>query len=311
MQDTNNLTAEAILPEAIPTPPKRKKVSFSQFSMWYKCPRQYSLNYIHGHRKTDLNLNIFFGTAMHRVLQLYIETLYTKGVVEAESIPVYDMFKDAFTEEVTKEKDKFTYTPEEFDEFAADGVQILNTFLSPRNRLKYFPTNAYEFVGVEVPLDLPIRNNVDFIAYVDLILKDKKTNRYKIFDIKTSSVGWNMYAKEDQAKISQVLLYKAFYSKKFNVKLSDIDVEFFIVKRKLYENVDFPQSRIQTFEPPHSNAFISEVLSDFTKFVTECFTDEGNYIKDKVYQKIPGKNKKNCKWCAHYKTLCDGKEKTP
>jgi hypothetical protein len=290
---------------------KRKKVSFSQFSMWYKCPRQYFLNYIEGHRKTDLNLNIFFGTAMHRVLQLYIETLYTKGTVAAEEIPVYDMFKTVFTEEVEKDKDKFTYTQEEFEEFCGDGIQILDTFLAPRNRLKYFPSNSYEFVGVEVPLDLPIKNNVDFIAYVDLILKDKKTGRYKIFDIKTSSMGWNSYAKEDQAKISQVLLYKAFYSKKFNVNLSEIDVEFFIVKRKLYEGVSFPQSRIQTFEPPHSNAFISEALVDFTKFIDDCFTGEGAHIKDKVYQKIPGKAKKNCKYCAHHKTLCDGKENTP
>ena len=89
--------------------------------------------------------------------------------------------------------------------------------------------------------------------------------------------------------------------------LNDIDVEFFILKRKLYENVSFPQSRIQTFVPTNTHAAISEALDGFIKFVQECFTPEGEYNLNGSYPKIPGKAKKNCKYCAHYKSLCDGK----
>ena len=56
-----------------------------------------------------------------------------------------------------------------------------------------------------------------------------------------------MFKLDKKNKSNQLLLYKQFYSKQFNFPIDKIDVEFFIVKRKLYENMDFPQRRIQTF----------------------------------------------------------------
>lgn len=286
---------------------KKKKVSFSQYSMWYKCPHSWYLNYAKGLRKTDFNLSIFFGTAMHHAIQTYIETLYTKGLAEADEINVFQLFQDKLHQELEKEKDKYTPTPEELSEFIDDGANIIKTMLNTANRMKYFPSKKYEFVGVEVPLDMEILHNVNFIAFIDLVLKDKETGKYKIYDFKTAAVGWNNYMKEDEAKYSQILLYKAFYSKKFNVHLNDIEVEFFILKRKLYENVSFPQSRIQTFTPTNTQAAISDALAGFIKFVQECFTPNGEYNMEAKYPKIPGKAKKNCKYCAHYKSTCDGK----
>ena len=216
---------------------KKKKVSFSQYSMWMKCPYSWKLNYLEGKRIYDASLNIFFGTAIHHSIQTFLQTLYTESVEKADSINVFELFKVKFEEEIQKEKSKpgskFTYTDDEYTEFVFDGEDILKTFLSTKNRLKYFPSQKFEFIGIEVPLDMSIKNNVDFIAYLDLVLKDKETGKYKIYDFKTSSNGWNKYQKEDPAKFSQILLYKAFYAKKFAVDLNMIEVEFFILKRKL------------------------------------------------------------------------------
>ena len=290
---------------------KKKRVSFSQYSMWMKCPFSWKLNYLEGKRMYDASLNIFFGTAMHHVLQTFLQSLYTESVEKADGINLFELFKVKFEEEIQKEKSKpdskFTYTDDEYTEFVFDGEDILKTFLSAKNRLKYFPSQKYEFIGIEVPLDLAIKNNVDFIAYVDLILKDKETGKYKIYDFKTSSNGWNKYQKEDPAKFSQILLYKAFYAKKFTVDLNMIEVEFFILKRKLYEGVDFPQSHIQIFEPMHNKQVIAATLGDFATFVTECFTVDGGYNANGSYPKIPGKAKKNCKYCQHHKVNCNGK----
>lgn len=290
---------------------KKKRVSFSQYSMWMKCPYSWKLNYLEGKRIYDASLNIFFGTAIHHSVQTFLQSLYTESVEKADSINVFELFKTKFEEEIQKEKtkpdSKFTYTDDEYTEFVFDGEDILKTFLSTKNRLKYFPSQKYEFIGVEIPLDLPIKNNVEFIAYVDLVLKDKETGKYKIYDFKTSSNGWNKYQKEDPAKYSQILLYKAFYAKKFNVDLNHIEVEFFILKRKLYEAVDFPQSRIQIYEPMHNKQAIASTLGDFATFVTECFTVEGDYNVSGSYPKIPGKGKKNCKYCQHHKVNCNGK----
>ena len=113
--------------------------------------------------------------------------------------------------------------------------------------------------------------------------------------------------KEDVSKLAQLHLYKSVYSKKFNVPLESIDVEFFIVKRKLLENVSFPQSRIQVFIPPHGSNHIKESINNFIEFLDHGFKPDGSYNEDSQYPKIPGNGKKNCKYCIHYKKACDGK----
>jgi hypothetical protein len=164
-------------------------------------------------------------------------------------------------------------------------------------------------VEVEMELDIPVKNNITFVGYIDLVLREKETGKIKILDFKTSSNGWNAYQKDDYTKTSQLILYKAFYSKRFGVPLNHIDVEFFILKRKLYAQANFPQSRIQVFSPPSSNPIVSTVIGDLVTFINESFTAEGTYIENvKNYPKNPGKDKKNCKYCVHKKVNCDQKE---
>jgi len=288
----------------------KKTVSFSQYSGWFKCPYSWYLNYLKGMRVYEASLNTCFGTAIHNTIQNYIKLLYTDGVEVADQIDLVKNFREDFNKILLEEKNTFKepYTDDDVIEFLFDGEDILKTFSSSANRIKYFPSRKYEFIGVEVPLDVPIKNNVRFIAYVDLILRDKSSGKYKIWDFKTSSMGWNKYQLADESKYAQLLLYKAFYSKQFNVPLDAIDVEFFILKRKLYENVAFPQSRIQIFQPSNAKNYVSKSLVTFTSFIDECFTSEGTYKEDGYYPKVPGKAKKNCKYCTHYKTNCDGKE---
>ena len=37
------------------------------------------------------------------------------------------------------------------------------------------------------------------------------------------------------------LLYKKFFAEQFNVPVDNIDIEFFITRRKVYEGGDYPQ----------------------------------------------------------------------
>jgi hypothetical protein len=293
---------------------KKKKVSYSQYSMWMKCPYSWKLNYLEGKKKFSDSVNTCFGTAIHFVIQTYIQTLYTKSAAEADALNCIAMFKAKFEEELAKAKqkaieknDKFEYTDDEYTEFYYNGEDILRTFLNTSTRIKHFPSNKFDFIGVELPLDANLKNNVEFFGLVDLVLKEKSTGKIKIYDFKTSSLGWNKYQVADPAKYEQVLVYKAFYSKKFNVPLSMIDVEFFILKRKLLENVNYPQSHIQLFTPRHNSSEVATAINGFAQFVAECFTPTGEFNLNGKYPKIPGKNKKNCKYCTHLKTTCNGK----
>ena len=283
---------------------KKKRVSFSQYSTFLKCPNKWYLDYVKNLRVKDDTINTTFGTSMHHAFQTYLTSLYKEGVRIAYSLDVNKLFLDKFNEEIKKVKD---VKEEEFTDFVFDGNDIVDTFCKSSNRLKYFSTNDYELIGIEIPLEIPIKNNIEFVGFIDIVLKEKNKEYYRIIDIKTSGSGWNSYMKEDVSKLAQLHLYKSVYSKKFNVPLNNIEVEFFIVKRKLYENSSFPQNRIQIFKPSTGSTIIKESIKSFIEFLDYGFTPAGNYNETNEYIKVPGNGKKHCKYCAHYKKLCDGK----
>lgn len=282
---------------------KKNRVSFSQYSTYLKCPNKWRLDYILNLRERDDNINTTFGTAIHHAFQTYLTKLYKESVSAADSLDIKKLFHEKFTEESKKIKE---FKEDEFTDFVFDGYDIIDTFIKSSNRIKHFPTH-YELIGIELPLEISIKNNVEFVGFIDVVLKEKHREKYRIIDIKTSSSGWNQYMKEDESKYSQLHLYKSVYSKKFNVPLENIDVEFFIVKRKLYENVSFPQSRIQIFKPASGPNVIKESITNFIEFLDYAFKPDGTYNIDKTFPKIPGNGKKNCKYCIHYKKTCDAK----
>ena len=116
-------------------------------------------------------------------------------------------------------------------------------------------------------------------------------------------MGWNKWMKADKNKTDQLLLYKQFYGAENDIPLDKIDVEYFIVKRKLYEGLDFPQRRVQTFSPASGKPSINKVINNLNQFLEESFVD-GEYNMEHTYIQRP--SKKNCKWCEFNQTEhCD------
>ena len=105
------------------------------------------------------------------------------------------------------------------------------------------------------------------VGYLDIVIHDTLSNTIKIMDIKTSTRGWNKWMKKDENKTQQLLLYKKFYSQQYDFPIEDIEVEYFIVKRKLYENVDFPQKRVQKFSPASGTVSMNNVVRKLTEFM--------------------------------------------
>ena len=124
------------------------------------------------------------------------------------------------------------------------------------------------------------------------------------FHIKTSTRGWGDKEKKDQIKQFQILLYKSFFSEQFGVPEENIDVEFFIVKRKIWEESEFPQKRIQQFVPANGKTKVKKAKTALDTFINEVFNLDGSY-KSTDFQATPAKH--NCTYCS-YKTkkeLCD------
>ena len=281
------------------------RISYSQFNQWAVCPHKWKLNYIDKHRQFTDNIHTLFGTSMHEVLQRYLTVMYTDSIKTANEIDLNELLahrmKSNFLGIVEKNGGVEFCTKEDMNEFYGHGVHMLDWF--KKNRGMYFSKRGYELLGVEIPLDFNMYNNIKFIGYIDVVIKDTVRNRIKIIDIKTSTMGWNKYMKADKNKTDQLLLYKQFYGAQHEIPLDKIDVEYFIVKRKLYEKVDFPQRRVQTFSPANGKPSINKVINNLNQFIEESFID-GEYNTEHTYIKSP--SKKNCRFCEFNQTEhCD------
>ena len=276
------------------------RISYSQLSMFSECPLRWKLNYIDDLRVSEPSIHLLFGTAMHEVIQTWLEVMYYDSVKNADKLNLEQRLHDKMMEQFQIEKERFGKNPctvEELREFFQDGVDILD-FVKKR-RADYFSKRGYKLIGCEVPIEVDLKKNIKIIGYLDLVILDEITNTIKIYDIKTSTRGWNKWMKKDENKTQQLLLYKQFYAKQYNHPIDKIEVEYFIVKRKLWEEAMFPQKRVQKFSPASGKPSMNKVANRLNTFLDLAFDDGGERISENI---IPTPSKKACKWCEFRKT---------
>ena len=280
------------------------RVSYSQYGMYSSCQEQFKLNYIDKLGISNANIHLIFGSAMHEVIQHFLDVMYNVTKKQALQLNLEQMLKDKLVEHFNKENEKmedgvYPCTKEELGEFFEDGKAILTYF---RNKLdKLYSKSGFELVAIEQVLNAEVKPGVHFIGFIDILLKDKTTDEYIIIDLKTSTRGWNKDQKNDEIKTSQMLLYKKFYSDKYDIPLDKIKVEYQILKRKLFEGADFPIPRISKFVPANGKPSINNAWKGFTNFVDSVYAEGGEIIQEV----FPPNKGKQCDWCE-FKTrgLC-------
>jgi hypothetical protein len=267
--------------------------------MYSDCPLRWKLNYVDKLKISESNIHLIFGSAMHEVLQTYLNIMYMDSVKNADTLDLNKMLRDKLIEQfkqAEEEDGKPPCTKEELMEFFDDGVLIIDFF--KKRRGEYFSKRDWELIGCEIPIDVDLKNNVKIVGYLDVVMRHIPTDSIKIIDIKTSTMGWNKWMKKDENKTQQLLLYKQFYSKQYDHPIERIEVEYFIVKRKLWEKAQFPQKRVQKFAPASGKPSMNKVNTRLLKFVNEAFT-EGGEKKDDM---VATPSKKACKWCEFKNT---------
>lgn len=285
---------------------KNKTVSYSQYSVYKQCQYRWYLDYVKKLQPFKPSIHLIFGTAFHETVQNYIQTMFDKSGTEADKIHLPTYFKTRLIElyQSNSAHGHFS-TPEELTEFYEDAVAILEYFKSKRS--VYFTKKNTKLIGIELPILEPVLEGFDTVkikGFIDLVTYNKTIDRYTIYDFKTSTRGWSDYEKKDQTKVNQILLYKRFFSKKLNVPEDKIDVQFFIVRRKINEQAEYVAKRIQEFVPANGTKKVKDAVEDLENFIKDVFTPEGEY-QDKEYPKSIDK----CKFCPYLDRpdLCDRK----
>ena len=240
----------------------QKQISFSQFSTYSQCPNKWALMYRDGHYKSEVSIHMTFGTSMHETIQHYLDIMYNQSTAAADRINLEEYFEDRLRENYKKDyeqnkKEHFSNSIE-LREFFEDGKAILEWF--KKKKKMYFSQRGWWLAGIEVPILIafnPAYKNILYKGYIDVVMYCERSNTIEIIDIKTSTKSWGEEQKQDKIKHSQLILYKKFFSEQFNFPIENIKVTFFIVKRKIWKQSEFPQSRIQTFSPSSGKTYIS------------------------------------------------------
>jgi len=279
------------------------RVSYSQYSMWKNCARSWQFQYVEKLGKSPSNISLMGGTSFHETLQYYLDVLYADGVKKADSIDLEEYVFERLIANYKKESavwGKKFVTKEELEEYYLDCCEILRAIR--KDRATHFPFRHYHLIGCEIPIYQQIleTNKTYIVGYIDVVLYDEKSDKVLIYDIKTSKKGWSKYEKDSDTKKAQVLFYKHFFSKQFGIPIEKIEVEFFIVKRKINEQAEFIQKRIQLFKPAAGCVSVKKALTDLQYFIESVYDDDGVFNGEEQVA-FPGKY--TCTFCA-FKENC-------
>jgi len=283
----------------------QKSISYSQLSMFNECPKKWSLQYKEGYKQFTSSIHTVFGTALHETLQHYLTVFYEQSGVAADKINTSELLEENLREEYKKQykanNNQHFATPDELREFYEDGVEIIREIAKDRG--KHFSKRGWHLLGIELPLILNPHSkfqNIMFQAYLDIVLYHEPTNTIKIIDIKTSRSGWNKKEKSNEQKQFQLIIYKKYFSELYNIPIENIDIEFMIVKRKIFESEQFVIKRVQWFKPASGKVKLNKVTKSIEEFIEQAF-DHNGYKQVEHQPKVND----NCKWCPFYKThLC-------
>jgi len=283
--------------------PGSKSISFSQLSLYVSCPNRWYRAYVLNEAPYTPSIHTTFGTAFHETLQAWLDLLYNNSVKAAE---LFDM--DAYLLErmrtvyVADKKNlgKDYSTSEELSSFYDDGKAILH-FIK-KHRKTYFDTKDVYLVGCEIPILYKLQDKFYFKGFIDCLLYDDSSKTWKILDFKTSTSGWNVETKKDFLKTSQILLYKEFLSKQFNIDPDSITVEYFIVKRKVNEDAEFPamRKRVQEFLPSQGSRSVKKAVNLVESFIGGAVQENVGKYQEREYETTPSEHA--CKWCLFRET---------
>ena len=264
-------------------PSKLTHVSYSSISTYNKCPKLWDLQYRKKVIPFTQNIYTTFGTAFHETLQTWLEVLYHNSVKEANDIDInkllYDNMIKAYKSGKAVNGHEHYSTADELNQFWLDGKHILEFIKKKRG--SYFGTKNMMLAGVETLLYQELKPGVVFKGLVDLVFYHPKTDEWTVMDIKTSTSGWRDNQKKNPNLTAQVVLYKEFFAKQFGIDRDKVNVEFFIVKRRVPKDAMYAsmQRRVQEFSPNAGPRKTKQVIESMNNFLDNVLDSNGKFIE--------------------------------
>ena len=89
-------------------------------------------------------------------------------------------------------------------------------------------------------------------------------------------------------------MYKKFLSEQYGFPIDNIQIEYFIVKRKIYEDGEYPEKRIQIHIPASGRNKLNKANTLLNEFIERAFQKDGSYNMGK---QLKNPSAWNCRFC--------------
>ena len=252
-----------------------KRISFSELKNWKECPYRHKLIYLDKLPHFEGNEYTAFGTAIHSMCE---------QVVPEKTSSSIQLFNENFEKELQILRQQGKKLNESLILDMKKQANPICEQVLPAMK-KYF--GEFEVISVEEELLEPIEEfesyGTNFKGFIDIVIKTPD-QKYHIIDWKTCSWGWTRDKKSDPITNYQLTYYKNYFSKKHNIKPTNIETYFVLLKRTAKkENIEILRVTSGSKKTENSlNVLQNAVINIENK----------NFIKNRL----------SCKYCKFYKT---------
>jgi hypothetical protein len=255
-----------------------KHISYSEWKNWHICPHYHKLTYID--KVTQFQGNIFtaFGKALHTVCEYTLtspEKYRGAGAIDA-------LVKEQFLKELKAlPEDEQQRAKRDFKlkEWLVSGLEIVPDLYRCLTEKFGKLGEDWEVLKAEEQLYEPITEFTEaeknFKGFIDLVVMSKKDKKVHLIDWKTCSWGWKREKKSDTILAYQLVYYKHFWARKYDVDPKDVDCHFVLLKRTAKAGKKAEFVRVTAAKKRTTDALnaLTKALHNITK---------ENYIKNRT-----------------------------
>ena len=255
-----------------------KHISYSEWKNWHICPHYHKLTYIDKVTQFEGNIFTAFGKALHTVCEYTLtspEKYRKAGAIEA-------LVKTQFLKELNAlPEDEQQRAKRDFKlkEWLVSGLEIVPDLYRCLTEKFGKLGEDWEVLKAEEQLYEPITEFTEaeknFKGFIDLVVMSKKDKKVHLIDWKTCSWGWKREKKSDTILAYQLVYYKHFWARKYDVDPKDVDCHFVLLKRTAKAGKKAEFVRVTAAKKRTSDA-----LNALTKALHNI--NKENYIKNRT-----------------------------
>ena len=255
-----------------------KHISYSEWKNWHICPHYHKLTYIDKVTQFEGNIFTAFGKAIHTVCELTLsdpQKYREKGKIDS-------LVKEQFLRELkdlpsaAQQDAKANFALKEWLQAGLDIVPDLYRCLTKKfGKLG----EDWEVLKAEEQLYEPItefkEEEKKFKGFIDLVVMSKKDEKVHLIDWKTCSWGWKPQKKSDKILSYQLVFYKHFWARKYEVDPKDVECHFVLLKRTAK-----PGKKAEFVRVTAAKKRTEDALKSLTKALHNI--TKKNYIKNRT-----------------------------